>query len=366
MKNDHFVGDRTRIRQRDASGCAGPLSEYSLRCLSRCSVRRLSTCLAVLLLLVLSAGASAFDSSSTPNGFSLADSAISPEEIIGGGVRRDSIPALDDPPHVKAADAPWRDRERVIGVRLGDEARAYPIAILVWHELVNDVLDGRPILASYCPLCGTGIVFDRRPRPLQTGVGASTTAPIPPASGKGLRFGVSGLLYRSDLLMYDRETESLWPQISGEAVTGSSRGRRLRQIRSQMTTWGEWRERHPDTTVLSLETGHRRRYGSTPYGGYANSDTLMFPVAHDRRYSPKMPTLGLRLSEGHSRAYPAIEVERAGGRVEEEFAGRPVVVSYDASTRLFQITVADEIEVVEGYWFAWMAFHPGSSVYAAP
>ena len=319
-----------------------------------------------LLLIDPFTSASAFDSTSTPNGFSLAESSIPPEEIIGGGVRRDSIPALDDPAHVSVADAPWDDRERVIGVHLGGEARAYPISILVWHELVNDVLDGRPILASYCPLCGTGIVFDRRPRSAQPGVRASSAAPNSPSPGEELHVGVSGLLYRSDLLMYDRETESLWPQISGEAVTGSSRGRRLGQIRSQMTTWGEWRRRHPETTVLSLETGYRRRYGSTPYGNYATSDRLMFPVPHDRRYPPKMPTLGLRLSERHSRAYPAIEVERAGGRVEDEFAGRPVVVSYHPATRVFEVVAGDEIEVIEGYWFAWMAFHPGASVYAAP
>jgi hypothetical protein len=235
----------------------------------------------------------------------------------------------------------------VLGVAWQGEARAYPIAILDWHELVNDTLGGLPILVSYCPLCGTGIVFDRR------------------IEGAVRRFGVSGLLYRSDLLMYDRETESLWSQISAEAVTGPSLGRRLALLRSRVERLGEWKRSHPETTVLSRETGYRRDYTRSPYAGYADSHRLAFPVDFDRRYHPKMPTLGLRIEGGAARAYPALEVVRAGGVVEEQFAGRPIRVSFDSEGQVFRFVAPDRVEVVQGYWFAWAAFHPDTSIFVS-
>jgi hypothetical protein len=281
------------------------------------------------------------------NGFVLDPIEIDAAEILPGGPGRDGIPALELPLHVPAERSPWADDERVLGVFQNGEARAYPISILVWHELVNDVLGGRPILVSYCPLCGTGIVFDRR-------------------FVDGERsFGVSGLLFRSDLLLYDRETESLWSQISATAVTGPSRGMRLTQVRAKMTTWRHWREVHPGTTVLSRDTGHRRAYGTTPYGDYATSARLLFPVPADRRYHPKTPTLGLRIPGGPARAYPASELTRAGGRVEETFQGHPVTVAFDPEKRVFDVQAPEAVEVVEGFWFAWAAFHAETSVFTA-
>jgi hypothetical protein len=281
------------------------------------------------------------------NGFRLEPASVPVGEILAGGPPRDGIPALDHPEHV-AAGAGWPDDELVIGVAQGAQARAYPVSILVWHELVNDTLGDRPILVSYCPLCGTGIVFDRR------------SAPGEPAR----RFGVSGLLYRSDLLMYDRESESLWSQISAEAVTGPALGRRLQLVRSSMQTWGQWRARHPGTTVLTRNTGHQRRYGASPYGDYAESERLLFPVPRDRRYHPKMPTLGLRAGD-RARAYPAVEVLKSGGAIQETFAGHSVRVAYDEDHRVFQVEAPESVEVVEGYWFAWAAFHPDTSVATA-
>lgn len=279
------------------------------------------------------------------NGFVLDPVGIPVREILKGGPERDGIPALD---HPKSAGAQydWPDDEWVIGVSSGGETRAYPISILLWHELVNDTLGGRPLLISYCPLCGTALVFDRR-------VGEGMVA---------RSFGVSGLLYRSDLLMYDRETESLWSQIGAEAITGPSRGERLTLVRSRMTTWARWRALHPETQVLTRDTGHRREYGTSPYAGYKESEKLMFPATFDRRYHPKMPTLGLRIPNGAARAYPAIEVIRAGGGVEERFAGFAVRVVYDEQTRLFEVSAPEPVEVVQGYWFAWAAFHPDTSV----
>jgi hypothetical protein len=235
--------------------------------------------------------------------------------------------------------------ERVIGVSSNGQARAYPVSLLVWHELVNDTLGGRPLLVSYCPLCGTGIVFDRR------------VDDAPPR-----RFGVSGLLYRSDLLMYDHESESLWSQISARALSGPARGMRLRLIRSVMTTWGQWREAHPETTVLTRDTGYARRYGHSPYGSYPKSRELIFPVPFARRYHPKMPTLGLRLADGTARAYPSEELEAAGGVMEERFGGHAVRVAWDSDSETFAVDAPEPVEVIEGYWFAWSTFHPDTSV----
>lgn len=281
------------------------------------------------------------------NGFSIESSSVDPDEIRHGGPPRDGIPALDAPPHVPIASAPWPEDEIVLGVALDGAARAYPVSILDWHELVNDELAGRPILVSYCPLCGTGVVFDRR------------------VGGQVRRFGVSGLLYRSDLLMFDRETGSLWSQISARAVTGPAEGRRLALLRAPMLRLADFRERHPEATVLSRETGYHRSYGRGPYAGYAVSEELYFPAPRDERYHPKMPTLGVRLAGGIARAFPASELVRAGGRVRERFVGRRIEVAYDPEAQVFEVEAPDDVEVIEGYWFAWMAFHPESSVFVA-
>lgn len=281
------------------------------------------------------------------NGFDLGGSLVPTEEILEGGPPRDGIPALDDPKWTAAAKAEWEDDEHVVGVTIGGESRAYPLAILVWHELLNDTLGGVPILVSYCPLCGTAMVFDRR------------------LAGKARRFGVSGLLYMSDLLLFDRESESLWSQISARAITGPAKGTRLRLLRSRVMSWGAWKRAHPKTSVVTTETGHERRYGETPYGGYSATPQLRFPAPLDRRYHPKTPTVGMRLPGGEARAYPGTEVVAAGGVVRDSFAGRDVVVAYDATDGSFRIEAPDEVEVIEGFWFAWAAFHPDGSVFEA-
>ncbi len=281
------------------------------------------------------------------NGFVLTPSDIPVSAIGKGGPPRDGIPALDDPKVVSAADSRWPDDTVVIGVAQGSEARAYPIAILNWHELVNDTLGGRAILVSFCPLCGTGMIFDRN------------------VGGKVRRFGVSGLLYLSDVLMFDRESESLWSQISARAVTGPERGKRLELLRSHQLLWVDWRARHPKSTILSPTTGHQRDYGRSPYEGYSTSDRVHPSVPLDGRYMPKMPTIGLRVADGTARAYPASEVVGAGGKVEEDFAGHSITVAYDPTRQVFDVSAAEAIEVIEAYWFAWAAFHPDTSVFVA-
>ena len=171
----------------------------------------------LLLALGFSSGASA---EQRKNGFDLSTTSVPAREILSGGPARDGIPALTHPRVVPAAESPWKDDETVIGVSLNGESRAYPIAILDWHELVNDTLGGQPILVSYCPLCGTGMVFERE------------------IGGRVRSFGVSGLLYQSDVLLYDRGSESLWSQIASEAISGPERGTRLEIMRSSQMSWG--------------------------------------------------------------------------------------------------------------------------------
>lgn len=303
--------------------------------------------LLVLAAIVTQALAAAAAEPATKNGFVLNPTSVPIEAILAGGPTRDGIAALVDPPMIPASEATLDPDAWVVGVEIGEEAAAYPVAILEWHELVNDTIGAAPVLVSYCPLCGTAMVFDRR------------------IDGRARIFGVSGLLYLSDLLLYDRETQSLWSQIRSEAVTGAALGRRLALLRSRTLRWSEWRKLHPSTAVLSSDTGHRRPYGRSPYGAYARSAELRFPAPQDRRHHPKTPTLGLRLADGTARAYTAVELVRAGGSVEERLAGRRVRVAWDAERETFSVDAPADVAVVEGYWFAWMAFHPESSVFVA-
>jgi len=302
------------------------------------------------------------------NGFDLAQTSIAPEEILHGGPPRDGIPALDTPATVAAASAPWSDDSWVVGVEVAGEARAYPISILVWHELVNDRLGGRDILVSYCPLCGSALVFDRLvssgAEPNRATENSSPALPPAPA----LAFGVSGLLYRSDMLMFDRDSESLWLQITGRAVSGPRIGQRLDLYPSRLLTWSEWRALHPTTSVLSRETGHRRDYGRSPYGDYSTSERLFFPIPRllrDDRYPIKTRTLGMRMPDGRARAYTEPELRASGNRIEEVWEGMRVRVRRESGSGALSAEVPPGVEVLQMYWFAWMALHPESTVFRA-
>jgi len=178
-------------------------------------------------------------------------------EIVSGGPKRDGIPPIDHPRFEAAADADrWLDdRHPVVVVRAGGEVRAYPLGILIWHEIVNDEVGGVPVTVTYCPLCNTALVFDRR------------------LGGRVLDFGTSGRLRMSDLVMYDRQTESWWQQAVGEAIVGELTGERLEAVPANTHGWATARELYPDVKVLSRDTGFPEyeasgRYGQNPYAGY--------------------------------------------------------------------------------------------------
>jgi hypothetical protein len=282
------------------------------------------------------------------NGFDLTKSAIPREEIISGGPPKDGIPALDQPKFVRPDQATFlRDEDIVISVTSDGETKAYAVRILNWHEVVNDTVGKKPVLITYCPLCGTGIVFDRH------------------IDGNILTFGVSGLLYQSDVLLYDRFTESLWSQLGMKAVTGPMSGKGLRWLPSEHLTWAAWREAHPQGKVLSAETGYQRDYSSDPYSGYARSRETMFPVRWTRLELDKKAWIVGVIVNGEAKAYPMATLAQTGP-FEDHVAGMALRVSYDWAKKQPNIRVAGTDEPVSNtmaYWFAWQAFYPASKIY---
>lgn len=184
------------------------------------------------------------------------------DDVLAGGPPKDGIPAIHDPEFETQSQASdWLDDEGLgILYKDEDEVRFYPYAVLYWHEIANDVVNGKPISVTFCPLCGSAIVFDRT------------------VDGKVEQFGVSGKLWESNLLMYDFETESLWSQILGEAVVGEKTGQVLEILPADTLSFGEVKANFPEAEVLSKNTGFRRDYGASPYGNYETNDALYFPV----------------------------------------------------------------------------------------
>jgi len=242
---------------------------------------------------------------------------IALNELVSGGPPKDGIPALDFPRfETVSAAARWLgEKEPVLVVEQGEDVRAYPFQILIWHELVNDQAGDRPVLVSYCPLCNSALVFDRRVR------------------GGVLTFGVSGMLRGSDMVMFDRETESLWQQITGEALVGSLTGNRLSLVPSRTVPFETFARQFPNGKVLSRETGHRRPYGRSPYAGYESGQRLMFPVAVPReaRRKPLERLLAVKCGE-KAKAWP-LDALRNAGVVEGECAGSRFVIFFERGMR---------------------------------
>ena len=252
-------------------------------------------------------------------------------EIISGGPGKDGIPAIDDPKFetVDAVDAGgWLEpQEPVIAVGIGDDWRAYPIQILVWHEIVNDEVGGTPVTITFCPLCHTAIAFDRR-------VGEQV-----------LDFGTTGNLRHSDLVMYDRQSETWWQQATGRAIVGELTGTKLEFLPSQLISWEAFRTEHPDGRVLSRDTGHIRDYGANPYPGYDVVDDPPSLLEHkemllDGRLSPKVRILGLVMGDA-AVAYP-FPLLAENPVVNDVVGGEPIVVVWTdgAASGLGASTVA--------------------------
>ncbi len=297
---------------------------------------------------VLAASQSSVDAAKL-NGFEISDLSIDPKAVKRGGPPRDGIQALNYPKFIAANDAQnLRDDDRVLGVALNGMAKAYPIRILDQHEIVNDIFPDQPVVVTYCPLCGSGISFD--------------------AMIDGRRtFGVSGLLYNSDVLLFDRQSESLWSQILGTAVSGPLKGRELSSIPTLNTTWGKWKAMHPNTLALSEKTGHNADYRREVYGDYHRQSGLYFSVENrSNLYHNKARVIGLEI-DGVAKAYPFVELAFEGTPIQDRVNGVEVTVKYDPvheTAQAFDVNGA-EISVTSLYWFAWYTFHPDTLVYTS-
>ena len=307
------------------------------------------------------------------------------DKIKSGGPPKDGIPSIDDPVFVGIQDSNFMsDSDIVIGLDINGETKAYPLFILVWHEIVNDKVGDTPVSVTYCPLCYTNQVFERI------------------INDQEVEFGTSGKLYNSNLLMYDRLTESYWSQALGMAVKGELSGYQLNLIPFDVITWGDWKSLHPETLVLSTDTGHIRSYATDPYGNYYTEPRIMFPVEHnDDRLHPKEIIIGF----SHDDIYKAYKQKNIESKIIiNDFVGEtPVMLVslFSENSRAFERTIGDQIldfvyadgkifdtqtnsewnydglsisgeyeenqlkrmPIEPGFWFEWVAFHPSTELF---
>jgi len=273
------------------------------------------------------------------------------DSILGGGPPKDGIPSIDNPKFISISEASKQlsDTEPGLAFELGNVNRFYPFQILVWHEIVNDTINGKRVLVTYCPLCLSGIVFD------------------PLVNGERVEFGTSGKLWNSNLVMYDRKTDSLWSQILGEAIVGEMTGTRLEVLPSDQVRFGDWRKLHPSGEVLSRDTGTTRFYGQDPYGDYYTTPGTFFPVdKKDSRLDEKEFVLGIVVN-GKAKAYwpPAI---KKTGRSEDVFQGKTIIAEYEKdidAVRLFEKKNDEKLVRINpfgSFWFSWVAAHPDTEL----
>ncbi|MGH2522623.1 MAG: DUF3179 domain-containing protein [Anaerolineales bacterium] len=327
-------------------------------------------------------------------------------EILSGGPPKDGIPAIDHPRFVSvsAADEWLKPVEPVVAFQIGDDARAYPIQILTWHEIVNDTVEGVPVVMTFCPLCNTAIAFERT------------------LDGRVLDFGTTGRLRFSNLIMYDRQSESWWQQATGEAIAGELTGAQLVFRPAWIIAWGEFKSAYPDGQVLSRDTGFARSYGRNPYTGY--DDVNNTPFLYDGPETPdKLLPLARVLTidlNGEAVAYPyevlqkqravndsvggvevvvlwtpgtasALDAGTVGGGREvgaasaylRELDGRSLTFQHDGS-KIVDVETGTEwdtlgrgvkgelagkqlapVVAINHFWFSWAAFKPETRVYVA-
>lgn len=315
------------------------------------------------------------------------------EEVLDGGPGKDGIPSIDDPQFTDALNAAsfLADHDLVVGIKIGDQTKAYPHLILDWHEIVNDSLNGQYFSLNYCPLTGTAFAWNRN------------------IKGNVTTFGVSGLLYNSNLIPYDRETDSEWSQLLLTSIHGENKGEEAELIQVIETSWRTWRQMYPNTQVMNTNTGFERRYGLYPYGDYLTNNSLIFPVNPlNDLYHKKERFLGV-LQGQFLKAYRFSAVNHSPIEVRPDiFAGVPLVivgsdsknflVAYQSKledgTELNFTAVQNELPVVMkdqegnkwdvfgeavsgprqgtrlvkmkqsiGFWFALAAFYPNPEVF---
>jgi len=275
---------------------------------------------------------------------------VDPKKIISGGPPKDGIPSIDNPKFVSVQEAnEWiQDNELVLAIIYKGVKRVYPLQIMVWHEIVNDNIADDPILITYCPLCGSGIAYERK------------------INGEEVEFGTSGKLYNSNLVMYDRKTESYWSQIDGLAIVGELTGMKLKAVSIDTVVWRDWKKVHPDSEVLSQDTGYIRQYGTDPYGNYYEDSFVLFPLENrDDRIHPKTVIFGIEVN-GVFKAYKEDDLIESG-KIEDEVNGVKVVVERSEAgvVKVTNDATGEEIVKERDFWFAWYAFHPDTLLYGS-
>jgi hypothetical protein len=317
------------------------------------------------------------------------------DQIVSGGPPRDGIPSIDNPKFVSTEEASFnflQGSDLVIGLEINEDVRAYPLKILVWHEIVNDHVGGTPVAVTYCPLCFSSQVFNRT------------------LDGQVVEFGTSGKLYNSNLVMYDRTSESLWSQAMAKGIVGKHAGKDLERIPFDVAAWNEWKKLHPESKVLSTDTGFGRPYGVDPYGNYYTEPNILFPVSHkDDRFGLKEIVIGLE-DNGKHKAYRISDIENnkvvndaIGNKqialvslepfmvhvfdrsiqVESSTKATTLQLEYESSSNLLadketgtkwnfdgkavegrmKAISLTRLPLDEGFWFSWVAFHPDTEVY---
>lgn len=272
-------------------------------------------------------------------------------EIQSGGPPKDGIPPIDNPKFlsIKEANEFLKDEETGTGLCVGNDCRFYPYQILVWHEIVNDTIGAQPVLVTYCPLCLTGIVFERK------------------LEDQAVEFGTSGKLWKSNLVMYNRTSdskkESLWSHVLGEAIVGEFTGTKLKVLSSDVIRYRDWKKLHPNTTVLSKDTGTIRSYGYDPYGDYYTSNDVSFGASfNDTRLHPKEFVLGIQIG-GKYKAYhsEALKV----GETKDTFNGETIFIQKkpEGEVRMFRGSQHEPLPYIGGFWFSWLAVHPETELF---
>jgi hypothetical protein len=266
--------------------------------------------------------------------FTQADSDVPFDSLMQACPARDCIPSIDQPVFIPTGEVTYlRENDLVMTLTHNGKTRAYPTRILDHHEIVNDMFGADPIAITYCPLCGSGLAFDRR------------------QGGQVLDFGVSALLHNSDLVMYDRQTESLWQQITGEAFAGKSRGSKLQTLPLSMITWKNWREQYPDAEVLTVDDIQSDSYMKDAYGDYAESERLYMPVsATDARLHPKRVIYGMEIGDQSV----AIDAEwlLKEGRFSNEYVGKELVIKMADNGEVNASLDGQQVTIHRMYWFA--------------
>ncbi|QDU78694.1 hypothetical protein Pla110_03980 [Polystyrenella longa] len=284
--------------------------------------------------------------------FDLRRMSIPRNQVRAGGVQKDEIPALVDTETETAEQSTHLNpRDRVVGVVLDGEARAYPIKIMRHHEIANDQLGGMDIAVTYCPLCDSVAVYDRN------------------TEGGTVELRVSGLVYQNNVLMFDRsqseeDLESLWLQIGSKSVSGESKGEALDALPVELTTWGEWKQRYPDTAVLIADQGFSKDYENNPYAQYESSLAPMFEIANpDKRLPHKERVLGV-WTEKTNRAYPVSLFSADKTTIEDEIGGLKIKLAYNPNTESIRVVEADEgLEWMYSFWFAWAAIRRDTEIH---